>query len=95
MAALKSEVSRIAGLLDEQVQAFAERPPEGRCPYLFVDAKVRHESARCHPRGLPATAESAHDAPPARASSISTALRTFPVGVSGSWVRKTISRGTL
>ncbi len=28
------------GLLDEQVQAFRERPLEGRYPYLFVDAKV-------------------------------------------------------
>lgn len=36
----KSEVSRIAGLLDEQVTAFRERPLEGRYPYLFVDAKV-------------------------------------------------------
>jgi len=36
----KSEVSRIAGLLDEQVQAFRERPLEGCYPYLFVDAKV-------------------------------------------------------
>jgi putative transposase len=36
----KSEVSRIAGLLDEQVQAFRTRPLEGRYPYLFVDAKV-------------------------------------------------------
>ena len=36
----KSEVSRITGLLDEQVQAFRERPLEGRYPYLFVDAKV-------------------------------------------------------
>ena len=35
----KSEVSRIAGC-DEQVQAFRERPLEGRCPYLFVDAKI-------------------------------------------------------
>jgi putative transposase len=40
----KSEVSRIAGLLDEQVQAFRERPLEGRYPYVFVDAKVRHEA---------------------------------------------------
>src|SRR4051794_37344243 len=30
-------VSRIAGLLDEQVQAFRQRPLEGRYPYLFVD----------------------------------------------------------
>jgi putative transposase len=36
----KSEVSRIAGLLDEQVTAFRERPLEGRYPYLFLDAKV-------------------------------------------------------
>ena len=36
----KSEVSRISGLLDEQVQAFRQRPLEGRYPYLFVDAKI-------------------------------------------------------
>ena len=36
----KSEVSRIAGMLDEQVQAFRSRPLEGRYPYLFVDAKI-------------------------------------------------------
>ena len=36
----KSEVSRIAGLLDEQVRAFRERPLDGRYPYLFVDAKI-------------------------------------------------------
>src|SRR5687768_352874 len=36
----RSEVSRIAALLDEQVTAFRERPLEGRYPYLFVDAKV-------------------------------------------------------
>jgi putative transposase len=36
----RSEVSRIAGLLDEQVQAFRERPLEGRYPYVFVDAKI-------------------------------------------------------
>jgi putative transposase len=36
----KSEVSRICALLDEQVEAFRERPLEGRYPYLFVDAKV-------------------------------------------------------
>ena len=33
----KSEVSRIAGLLDAQVAAFRERPLEGGYPYLFVD----------------------------------------------------------
>ena len=36
----KSEVSRIAGLLDEQVSAFRDRPLEGRYPYVFVDAKI-------------------------------------------------------
>jgi putative transposase len=37
----KSEVSRIAGLLDEQVEAFRARPLEGRYPYVFLDAKVK------------------------------------------------------
>src|SRR5690349_14610287 len=36
----KSEVSRIAQLLDEQVEAFRQRPLEGRYPYVFVDGKV-------------------------------------------------------
>jgi putative transposase len=36
----RSEVSRISGLLDEQVTAFRERPLEGRYPYVFVDAKI-------------------------------------------------------
>jgi transposase-like protein len=36
----KSEVSRIACGLDEQVEAFRLRPLEGRYPYLFLDAKV-------------------------------------------------------
>ena len=36
----KSEVSGIAALLDQQVEAFRQRPLEDRCPYLFVDAKV-------------------------------------------------------
>jgi putative transposase len=36
----KSEVSRIAQGLDEQVEAFRQRPLEGRYPYLFLDAKV-------------------------------------------------------
>ena len=42
----KSEVSRIAGLLDEQVQAFRQRPLEGRYPYLFVDAKITGTASR-------------------------------------------------
>jgi len=40
----RSEVSRISAGLDEQVEAFRGRPLEGRYPYLFVDAKVRHEA---------------------------------------------------
>jgi putative transposase len=36
----KSEVSRIAQGLDEQVEAFRQRPLEGRYAYLFLDAKV-------------------------------------------------------
>jgi putative transposase len=36
----RSEVSRIAQGLDEQVEAFRQRPLEGRYPYLFLDAKV-------------------------------------------------------
>src|SRR3954462_6481697 len=40
----KSEVGRIAGLLDEQVQAFRKRPLEGRYPYVFVDARSRRSA---------------------------------------------------
>jgi putative transposase len=36
----KSEVSRICAGLDEQVDAFRNRPLEGRYPYLWLDAKV-------------------------------------------------------
>jgi putative transposase len=36
----KSEVSRICAGLDEQVEAFRQRPLEGRYPYLWLDAKV-------------------------------------------------------
>jgi putative transposase len=36
----KSEVSRICGLLDEQVEAFRQRPLEGDYVYLWLDAKV-------------------------------------------------------
>ena len=35
----RSEVSRICALLDEQVDAFRQRPLESRYPYLFVDAR--------------------------------------------------------
>jgi putative transposase len=37
----KSEVSRICQGLDEQVEAFRQRPLEGAYPYLWLDAKVR------------------------------------------------------
>jgi len=36
----KSEVSRICAGLDEQVDAFRNRPLDGRYPYLWLDAKV-------------------------------------------------------
>ncbi|MCA1701620.1 MAG: IS256 family transposase, partial [Actinobacteria bacterium] len=36
----RSEVSRICQGLDEQVDAFRNRPLEGRYPYLWLDAKV-------------------------------------------------------
>jgi putative transposase len=36
----KSEVSRICQGLDDQVDAFRNRPLEGRYPYLWLDAKV-------------------------------------------------------
>jgi putative transposase len=36
----RSEVSRICAGLDEQVEAFRNRPLEGRYPYLWLDAKV-------------------------------------------------------
>src|SRR5438874_4262063 len=36
----KSEGSRICQGLDEQVEAFRNRPLEGRYPYLWLDAKV-------------------------------------------------------
>src|SRR5215216_3116264 len=36
----KSEVSRICQGLDEQVEAFRDRPLEGRYSYLWLDAKV-------------------------------------------------------
>ena len=40
----RSEVSRICAQLDEQVEAFRCRPLEGDYPYLWLDAKVRHEA---------------------------------------------------
>lgn len=40
----KSQVSRLCAEIDEQVNTFLERPIEGDCPYLWIDAtyqKVR------------------------------------------------------
>ena len=37
--ASRSEVSRICARLDEQVEAFRQRPLEGDYPYLWLDAK--------------------------------------------------------
>jgi putative transposase len=40
----KSQVSRLAGAIDERVNAFLDRPIEGDWPYLWIDAtyvKVR------------------------------------------------------
>jgi putative transposase len=36
----KDQVSRVCQGLDDQVQAFRERPLESRYPYLWLDAKV-------------------------------------------------------
>ena len=36
----KDQVSRLCGGLDEQVQAFRERPLDSRYPYVWLDAKV-------------------------------------------------------
>jgi transposase-like protein len=50
----KSEVSRICQGLDEQVEAFRDRPLEGRYPYLWLDAKVEkvRDGGRVVPKAL-------------------------------------------
>ena len=50
----KSEVSRICAGLDEQVEAFRNRPLEGRYPYLWLDAKVEkvRDGGRVVPKAL-------------------------------------------
>jgi transposase-like protein len=40
----KDRVSALFRALDEQVEAFRQRPLEGAYPYLWLDAKVRHEA---------------------------------------------------
>ena len=45
----KSEVSRIAGLLDEQVQAFRQRPLEGRSEALSGAREIRRATATGRP----------------------------------------------
>jgi putative transposase len=58
----RSEVGRIAGMLDEQVTAFRERPLEGRYPYLFVDAKVEKVRAGgCVARRCVVVAHAVHE----------------------------------
>ena len=54
----RSEVSRVCALLDEQVEAFRNRPLEGRYPYVFVDAKV--EKVRDGGRVVPKCVVVAH-----------------------------------
>jgi transposase-like protein len=44
----KDRVSAICRALDEQVQAFRERPLEGEHPYLWLDAKIVKVRARGH-----------------------------------------------
>ncbi len=50
----KSEVSRVCAGLDEQVEAFRNRPLEGRYPYLWLDAKVEkvRDGGRVVPKAL-------------------------------------------
>ena len=50
----KSEVSRICAGLDVQVDAFRNRPLEGRYPYLWLDAKVEkvRDGGRVVPKAL-------------------------------------------
>ena len=40
----KDRVSALCRALDEQVEVFRTRPLEGEYPYLWLDAKVRHEA---------------------------------------------------
>jgi transposase-like protein len=42
----KDQVSRLCRGLDEQVQAFRERPLEGRYPYLWLDGKIERVRER-------------------------------------------------
>jgi putative transposase len=58
----RSEVSRIAAGLDEQVEAFRQRPLEGRYPYLWLDAKVEkvRDGGRVR-RKCPVIAHRVHD----------------------------------
>src|SRR6266498_5904527 len=40
----RSEVSRICKVLDDEVRSFLGRSIEDACPYLWLDATVRHEA---------------------------------------------------
>jgi len=44
----KDRVSAMCRALDEQVEAFRQRPLAGACPYLWLDAK--HVKVRDHGR---------------------------------------------
>jgi len=44
----KDRVSALCGSLDDQVQAFRQRPLEGAHPYLWLDAKVVKVRDRGH-----------------------------------------------
>ena len=54
----RSEVSRVCALLDEQLEAFRQRPLERSYAYLFVDAKV--EKVRAGRRVVPKCVVVAH-----------------------------------
>ena len=62
----KSEVSRICAGLDEQVEAFRNRPLEGRYPYLWLDAKVEKVPA------MAAASSARRSCSPTRSTSLAT-----------------------
>jgi hypothetical protein len=74
----KSEVSRIAAGLDEQVQAFRERPLEGRYPYLFVDAKSRRSETAAACGASASSSPTACTSPGGERSSALTSARPRP-----------------
>src|SRR5205085_4013993 len=79
----KSEVSRVCALLDEQVEAFRQRPLEGRYPYLFLDAKVEkvRDGGRVVRKCL-VVAHAVHETGPRSSGSMSARPRPRPSGAS-------------